>query len=171
MPPPVVWRDGPIRPNSKADAYTVIVLASSGEGEHYAWMFSNPAAAGYFGGRLSDPGDLSRSQIEQWALKRCRLHGGINPRIVLSTGEYGYFAIAVSGVGTEKVTKGESRSALGRIPKWNGWPWGIVGWSGPLPSPEAAAQEAIAKCKERGGTDPRIMGQWHDYYHANEKHI
>jgi len=47
----------------------------------------------------------------------------------------------------------------------------VVGWSGPLPSPEAAANEAIAKCKERGGTDPHIKAQWHDYYHSFEKHV
>ena len=26
--------------------------------------------------------------------------------------------------------------------------------------------EALAKCKERGGTDPHIKAQWHDYYYS-----
>ena len=39
----------------------------------------------------------------------------------------------------------------------------IVGWSGPKSSAETAADEAIAKCKERGGTDSHIKAQWHDY--------
>jgi hypothetical protein len=47
----------------------------------------------------------------------------------------------------------------------------VVGWSGPLPSPETAANEAIAKCKERGGTNPHIKAQWHDYYHSFEKRV
>jgi hypothetical protein len=117
-----------------ADAYTAIAVASSssnGGGERCAYQFFNPAAPGKHGLFLSR--DLSRSEIEKGAIKRCRRHGGINPKIVLSTGKYGYFAIAV-GV----------RMGIGHV----------VGWSGPLPSPEAAANEAIAKCKERGGTDP-----------------
>ena len=117
-----------------ADAYSAIAVGSSssnGGDECYGWEYFNPAAAG---SRRRDrmSADLSRSEIEQLALKRCRRHGGIHPRIVLSTGKYGYFAIAVSGVRAKEH-------------------WGIVGWSGPLPSPEAAANEAIAKCKERGG--------------------
>jgi hypothetical protein len=140
-----------------ADAYSVIVLAISEEqGVHqetYAYEYHNPAAAGS-GTSHHMSADVSQSAVEQIALKRCRSRGGINPKVVLSTGKPGYFAIAVSGVGTEKGTKGHT--------------FGTVGWSGPLPSPEAAANEAIAKCKERGGTDPRIRAQWRDYYHAGE---
>jgi hypothetical protein len=39
------------------------------------------------------------------------------------------------------------------------------GWSGPLPSPEAAIEEAITNCKKRGGTDPPhfgTLGGWDD---------
>lgn len=144
-----------------ADAYTVIVVSSSnGGGDHFAWAHN---VWGYEGrstaDTLSSP-DLSRSTIEQFALKRCRSHGGINPKIVLSTSKPGYFAIAVSG----QVPK--EQYAKQKI--WLWWQlayWGTCGWSGPLPSPEAAANEAIAKCKERGGTDPHIFAQWHDYYH------
>jgi hypothetical protein len=128
-----------------ADAYTVIALASSGKwGAHHEVCYStyrNAAAAGGIP-------DKSRSYIEQLALKGCRRWGGINPKIVLSTDKPGYFARAVSRVRTEKGTKG--------------YDCVIWGWSGPLPSPEAATQEAIANCKKRGGTDPRIMGQWAD---------
>jgi Domain of unknown function (DUF4189) len=134
-----------------ADAYTVIAVASSssnGGGEQCAYQFFNPTAPGKHGLFLSR--DLSRSEIEHGAIKRCRRYGGINPKIVLSTGKYGYFAIAV-GV----------RMETGQV----------VGWSGTLPSPEAAASEAIEKCKERGGTDPHIKSQWHDYYHSFEKRV
>ena len=77
-------------------------------------------------------------------IKRCRRDGGIHPKIVVS-----YFAIAVSHEQDRR----------------------IVGWSGPKSSAEAAADEAIAKCKERGGTDPHIKAQWHDYYHSFDKHV
>ena len=53
-----------------ADAYTVIVVSSSssnGGGEHYPWRY-NPIGP-----------NVSRSVLEQLALKRCRGHGGINP--------------------------------------------------------------------------------------------
>ena len=134
-----------------AHAYTAIAVASSssnGGGEQCAYKFFNPKTPGQHGLFLSR--DLSRSEIEQGAIKRCRRYGGIHPKIVLSTGKYGNFAIAV-GV----------RMGTGNV----------FGWSGPLPSPEAAANEAIAKCKERGGTDPHIKAQWHDYYHSFEKHV
>jgi hypothetical protein len=93
--------------------------------------------------------DLSNSEIQQGAIKRRRRDGGIHPKIVVSTGKPGYFAIAVSH-------KQDRR---------------IVGWSCPESSAEAAANEAIAKCKERSGTDPHIKAQWHDYYHSFDKHV
>jgi hypothetical protein len=136
---------------SNADAYTAIAVASSssnGGGEQCAYQFFNPKTPGQHGLFLSR--DLSRSEIERGAIKRCLRYGGILPKIVLSTGKYGNFAIAV-GV----------RMGIGNV----------VGWSGPMPSPEAAANEAIAKCKERGGTDPHIKARWHDYYHSFEKHV
>jgi hypothetical protein len=80
---------------------------------------------------------------------------------VLSTGKPGYFAIAVSG----EVPLDFPPEKFGSSEKHY---WGICGWSGPLPSAEAAAQQAIAKCKERGGADPKIKAQWRDYYRANE---
>jgi hypothetical protein len=133
-----------------AGAFTAIAVATSsdGGGEQCGYQSFNPTAPGKHGLFLSR--DLSRSEIEQGALKRCRHSGGIHPRIVLSTAKYGNFAIAV-GV----------RIGTGQV----------VGWSGPLPSPEAAADEAIAKCKERGGTNPHIQAQWHDYYHSFEKRV
>jgi hypothetical protein len=70
-------------------------------------------------------------------------------KIAVSTGKPGYFAIAVSHEQNRR----------------------IVGWSGPNSSAEAAADEAIAKCKERGGTDPHNKAQWHDYYHSFDKHV
>ncbi len=130
-----------------ADAYTAIAVASSssnGGDEQCAYQFFNPKTPGQHGLFLSR--DLSNSEVEQAAIKRCSRRGGIHPKIVLSTGKYGYFAIAV-GV----------RMGTGNV----------FGWSGP----EAAANEAIAKCKERGGTDPHVKAQWHDYYHSFEKHV
>ena len=135
-----------------ADAYTVIVLASSGkQGVHYevcVCQYRTPGAADALV-------DWSHSMIDQRALRLCRYYGGIDPKIVLSTDKPGYFAQAVSRVRTEKGIKGYDLV--------------IWGWSGPLPSPEAATQEAIANCRKRGGTDPRISAQWRDYYHAGEK--
>jgi Domain of unknown function (DUF4189) len=132
------------------DAYTAIAVASSssdGGGEQCAYQFFNPKTPGQHGLFLSR--DLSNSEIQQGAIKRCRRDGGIHPKIVLSTGKPGYFAIAVSHEQEHRV----------------------VGWSGPQSSGDAAANEAIAKCKERGGTDPHIKAQWHDYYHSFDKHV
>lgn len=133
-----------------AGAFTAIAVATSsdGGGEQCGYQFFNPTAPGKHGLFLSR--DLSCSEIEHGAIKRCRHSGVIHPKIVLSTAKYGNFAIAV-GV---RIGTGE-----------------VVGWSGPLPNPEAAADEAIAKCKERGGTDPHIQAQWHDYYHSFEKRV
>ena len=144
-----------------ADAYTAIAVASSssnGRGECCGYRFWNPQAAGQ-NGFLGRPGDLSHSSIEHLALNYCRRGGGINPKIVLATGKPGFFAIAAG------VRKGKGS---------------CIGWSGPLPSPEAAVQEAIAKCKEHGEQRwadttwfvyPKIGWQWHDYYHAGEKRV
>ena len=78
--------------------------------------------------------------VEKRSLEGNSMEGGIDPKIVLSTGKPGYFAVAVS-------TEQQAR---------------IVGWSGPLPNPEAATKEAIANCRKRGGVDPRIKVQWAD---------
>jgi hypothetical protein len=85
-------------------------------------------------------GVASQIVVERNALARCILVGGSNPKIVLSTSKPGYFALAFS--------KDERR--------------GIMGWSGPLPSPEAATKEAIANCEKRGGKNPRISTLWAD---------
>jgi hypothetical protein len=74
--------------------------------------------------------------IEQKALQLCRQGGGVDPKLVISTGAKGYFAIAVSGDGT------------------------TVGWSGPLPTWRAADAAAMAQCKQRGGYFPNIRAQW-----------
>ena len=133
-----------------ANAYTAIALASSssnGGGEQSAYQSFDPKAPGQHGLFISR--DLSHSEVEQGAIRRCRREGGIHPKIVVATGKPGYFAIVVSQEQDRR----------------------IVGWSGPQSSAEAAANEAIAKCKERGGTDPHIKAQWHDYYHSFEKHV
>jgi hypothetical protein len=83
---------------------------------------------------------VSRSAVEKRALEGVQLEGGIDPKIVLSTDKPGYFAVAIS----------EGQNSR------------IIGWSGPLPSSEAAKKEAIANCKKRGGTDPRIKEAWRD---------
>jgi Domain of unknown function (DUF4189) len=132
------------------DACTAIALASSGKsGAHHevcAHAYKNPGAAGV---RAHAGFDFSRSEIENMALRACRRRGGINPKIVLSTRKFGYFATAVSSVNDVVI-------------------WG---WAGPLPSSDAATNEAIANCKQRGGTDPHLKDQWHDYFHAYDKHI
>lgn len=112
-----------------ADAYTVVALyTSAGDGPHYEhYEFESHAG-------------LPRNVVEKRALEGVQLARGIDPKIVLSTGKSGYFAIAISQ---------EQNSR-------------IIGWSGPLPSADRAAKEAIAKCKKRGGTDPRIKAHWAD---------
>jgi hypothetical protein len=126
---------------STADAYTAIAVASSssnGGGEQCAYQFFNPKTPGQHGLFLSR--DLSNSEIQQRAIKRCRHDGGIHPKIVVSTGKPGYFAIAVS-------------QELNRR---------IVGWSGPESGAEGATSQSIAHCKQNGGTDPRIKAHWAD---------
>jgi hypothetical protein len=112
-----------------AAAYSVIALAegSTRKGAHYEVMDYEHHSA-------------PRDVVEQRAIQGCNLEGGINPRIVLSTGKPGYFAIADS-------KQGQTR---------------VIGWAGPLPSPEAAAKEAIENCRKRGGVDPRLHSQWAD---------
>jgi hypothetical protein len=56
--------------------------------------------------------------------------GGINPKIMLSTGKPGYFAVA-----TSKEQDGQ-----------------IVGWSGPLSTAEAATKEVMENCRRRDGS-------------------
>jgi hypothetical protein len=111
------------------DAYSVIALAegSTRKGAHYEVMDYEHHNA-------------PRDVVEKRAIEGCNLEGGINPRIVLSTGKPGYFAIADS-------KEGERR---------------IIGWAGPLPNPAAAAKEAIENCRKRGGVDPRLHSQWAD---------
>jgi hypothetical protein len=112
-----------------ANAYTAIALGTSAKnGPNYECWGSFHANG------------VSQTMIERRALANCILIGGTNPKIVLSIGKPGYFALAFS--------KEEKR--------------GIIGWSGPLPSPEAATTEAIANCKKRGGKDPRIAALWLD---------
>jgi hypothetical protein len=82
-------------------------------------------------------------------LEAVAIKGESIQKIVVATAKPGFFAISVSQVHDRR----------------------IVGWSGPQSSEEAAANEAIAKCNERGGTDPHVKAQWHDYYHSFEKHV
>jgi hypothetical protein len=91
--------------------------------------------------------NVSQSKVEKHALEGVSMEGGINPQIVLSTGKPGYFALAISQ---------EQKSR-------------IIGWAGPLPSPEAAKNEALANCKKRGGTDPRLKDQWREGVHGQKQ--
>ena len=82
---------------------------------------------------LNQTGDLSGKVIVT-----CSLPMNDDNTELVSTGKPGYFAIAIS-----------------EGPKSR-----IIGWSGPLPSADAAKKEAIENCKKRGGTDPRLQDQW-----------
>jgi Domain of unknown function (DUF4189) len=112
-----------------AAAYSAIALAegSTRKGAHYEVMDYEHHSA-------------PRDVVEKRAIEGCNLEGGINPRIVLSTGKPGYFAIA------------DSRQGQARV----------IGWAGPLSTPEAAAKEAIENCRKRGGADARLHAQWAD---------
>jgi hypothetical protein len=116
-----------------AEGYSVIVLYSSpGQGaqsEHIEYDHYD---------------NVSQSKVEKRALEGVSLEGGVNPKIVLSTGKPGYFAIAVS--------EGQKSH--------------VFGWAGPLPTAEAAKSEALANCKKRGGTDPRLKDQWREGVHG-----
>ena len=85
--------------------------------------------------------------MEKLALDGISVEGGINPKIVVSTGKPGYFAIATSKESARR----------------------IVGWSGPESSAEAATRNAIAHCKQNGGTDPRIKAHWADGMSGQKK--
>jgi hypothetical protein len=115
---------------STAETYTVIAVYSrQGErqqSQHFQYNHQG--------------NNVSRAAVEKLALEGVSAEGGINPKIVVSTGKPGYFAIAVS------------HEQDGRI----------VGWYGPQSSAEAATREAIAHCKQYGGTDHRIKAQWAD---------
>jgi hypothetical protein len=122
---------------STAEAYTVIAVYSrQGEREQFQHFQYNHHG-----------NNVSRAAVEKLALDGVSAEGGINPKIVVSTGKPGYFAIAVS-------------QEQGRR---------IVGWSGPQPSAEAATSEAIAHCKQYGGTDPRIKAHWADGMSGQKK--
>jgi hypothetical protein len=118
-----------------ADAYTVIVLYTTHQGPQHE------------GFEYEHHGKATRTVVEKRALEGAGLEGAIGPKIVLSTGKPGYFAIA-----TSKEQNGT-----------------IVGWSGPLSSAEAATKEAAANCKKRGGTNPRIKVQWSDGMSGQKK--
>jgi hypothetical protein len=84
---------------STADAYTVIALYSR-QGERQPYQHFQYDHHG---------NNVSRAAVEKLALEGVNAEGGINPKIVVSTGKPGYFAIATS-------QKSDRR---------------IVGWSGP----------------------------------------
>jgi hypothetical protein len=111
-----------------ADAYTVIIQYSKAGNQSQHLQYTHHG------------NNVPGSEVEKLAFEGVRAEGGINPKIVVSTGKHGYFAIAHS----------------------HGQKIRIVGWAGPLSSPEAATNEALANCKKRGGTDPRIHAQWAD---------
>jgi hypothetical protein len=122
---------------STADAYTVIAVYSrQGELQQYQHFQYNHHG-----------NNVSRAAVEKLALEGVGVEGGINPKIVVSTGKPGYFAIAVSKEQDHR----------------------IVGWSGPESTAEAATREAIAHCKQYGGTDPRIKANWADGMSGQKK--
>jgi hypothetical protein len=122
---------------STADAYTVIAVYSrQGERQQYQHFQYNHHG-----------NNVSRAAVEKLALEGVSVEGGINPKIVVSTGKPGYFAIAVSQEQKRR----------------------IVGWSGPQSSAEAARKEAIAHCKKSGGADPGIRAQWADGMSGQKK--
>jgi hypothetical protein len=82
-----------------------------------------------------------RDVVEKRALENCTLAGGKDPKIVLSSGGAGYYAVAAGSV-----DKGH-----------------VFGWAGPLGNEKAAAAAAIANCKQRGGADPKIRAQWAEH--------
>jgi hypothetical protein len=101
-----------------ANAYTVIVLYTSAHlGSHYEHF------------EYEHHANVPRNVVEKRALEGARLEGAIDPKIVLSSGKPGYFAIA------------DSKEQNNRV----------VGWSGPLSSPEAASKEAVARLSESRG--------------------
>jgi Domain of unknown function (DUF4189) len=124
-----------------ADAYSAIVVSDNGEGSSWAYQYFLSTPAGYG----SDP---SRSEIEHWALERCRQQGGVNPKVVLSTRKRGYFAIATGRAGTKNQAHRREKS--------------VVGWAGPLSSPQLASREAIRNCANRGGINPQVKAHWRD---------
>jgi hypothetical protein len=80
------------------------------------------------------PLGLGDTSAERLAFEGVKAEAGVDPQIVVSTGKPGYFAIARS--------HGQNIS--------------IVGWAGPLSTPDATKNEALENCRKRGGTDPRI---------------
>jgi hypothetical protein len=86
---------------------------------------------------LPQPRDL----VEKRALENCALSGGKNPKIVLSSAGSGYYAVASGSVGKGRV----------------------LGWAGPLANEKAAADAAIANCKQRGGSDPKVKARWTEH--------
>jgi hypothetical protein len=122
---------------STAEAYTVIAVYSR-QGERNQFQHFQYNHQG---------NNVSRAAVEKLALDGVSVEGGINPKIVVSTGKPGYFAIAVSQEQDRR----------------------IVGWSGPQSSAEAASSEAIAHCKQYGGTDPRIKAHWADGMSGQKK--
>jgi hypothetical protein len=122
---------------STAEAYTVIAVYSrQGERQQFQHFQYNHHG-----------NNVSRAAVEKLALEGVSVEGGINPKIVVSTGKPGYFAIAVSQEQDRR----------------------IVAWSGPQSSAEAATSEAIAHCKQYGGTNPRIKTHWADGMSGQKK--
>jgi hypothetical protein len=128
-----------------ANAYTAIALGTAAkEGPNYE-------VCGY-----SHSGNrVYQTVIERRALANCILAGGTNPKIVLSTGKPGYFAVA----GSKKKSVGSSvgqvlcqalrpqrrrqsqtaRSAAGKLP--------LFGWSGRM---ECLAKNSKHMCTQVG---------------------
>jgi hypothetical protein len=113
--------------SGRATAYTAIALGTA----------NNPKYEHYGYSHLPQP----KAVVEKRALENCSLSGGNNPRIVLSSGGSGYYAVASGSVGQGHV----------------------FGWAGPLTNEKAAATAAIENCKQRGGGDPKIRAQWTEH--------
>lgn len=81
------------------------------------------------------------------AIENCQKSGGVNPQVVASTFTSSHGAIAKSGSGSQAIF---------------GWSVGIVQRSRASRDEalEDAKSAAIALCKKRGGTDPKIVASW-----------
>lgn len=104
-----------------AQAYTAVAVSEPPPARH---KFGSDRY-GYWSSDTQPP-----QIVEQKALQLCRQGGGLDPKLVISTGVKGCFAIAVSGDGT------------------------TVGWSGPLPTWRAADAAAIGTASSAVDTFP-----------------
>lgn len=75
-------------------------------------------------------------EAERLAIEMCKKNGGIDVKILISTKDHGYGAIAADG------------NVVG----------GVVGY----PNLQGATQRSITECVRRGCKAPRIIATWYD---------